>query len=472
MLAGGPVTLFALCWLQANAQVELGGRAEVRAGEMPVVVQTNGTPQYISQDILVASITPTLALSSRTSDNELRADYSSRFFWGVSDTAAPLRPLILQTLALTDLYRPSKRSTWRMELHAIYGEEDSIALAQLLPGQATLPTSMNIILVAGSADAAWRSTRLTTLSFRVAALHRQPLDNTTSGANTYVLSTQTNVVATPELNHALSRRSHLELSIPVGYYNSLINTLSPPKLVAPSEFVLASHYNSLANALAPTPLSDRLDALVVQPQIAWIDELSRWHRLHLAVGVSYADIIRHPTVVAGAASYPLPYPITPIVDASLDSLLLRTRSVVLRSALSAGVSWYLDPVLGTAVPRAPLAARIDAALGTSWNAGAYVNFSTDASRKPLAAAIPAGITVSQDGYPNERNGGFPDETVLTAGIPVRYTWARLAFVEFAARYTVRAPHLRVPDQYFHWGETEIWATLTLSTVSRLPLGPS
>jgi hypothetical protein len=445
MFAGGPVTLSVLCWLQANAQVEVGGRAEVRAGEMPVLVPANGT--YISQNILFAAITPTLALSSRTSDNELRASYSSRFLWGVSDTAAQIRPLILQTLTLTDVYRPSKRSTWRTDLHAIYGEEDSIALAQLLPGQATLPTSMNILSVAGSADAAWRGTRLTTLSFRVAALHRQPLDDTTSGANTFVLSTQTNVGAIPELKYTLSRRSHLELSIPVSYYNSVTNTSSP------------------------TTSSGPLDALVVQPQIAWIDELSRWHRLHLAVGVSYADIIRQPPLVGGAASYPR-YPITPIVNTSLDSLLLRTRSVVLRSTLSAGVGWYMDPVLGTGVPRAPLAARIDATLGTHWNAGAYVNFTTDASRRPLAAALPAGITVAQNGYPSERNGGFPDETILTAGIPVRYTWAQLLFVEFAARYTVRAPHLLVPDQYFHWGETEIWATLTLSTVSRLPLGPS
>ena len=133
MFAGGPVTLSVLCWLQANAQVEVGGRAEVRAGEMPVLVPANGT--YISQNILFAAITPTLALSSRTSDNELRASYSSRLLWGVSDTAAQIRPLILQTLTLTDVYRPSKRSTWRTDLHAIYGEEDSIALAQLLPAR-------------------------------------------------------------------------------------------------------------------------------------------------------------------------------------------------------------------------------------------------------------------------------------------------------------------------------------------------
>jgi hypothetical protein len=468
MFAGGPVILSVLCWLQANAQVEVGGRAELRAGEMPTLVQTSGTPQYGSQNILFAAITPTLALSSRSSDNELRAGYSARFLWGVSDTAAQIRPLILQTLTLADVYRPSKRSTWHTDLRAIYGEEDSIALAQLLPGQATLPTSMNIFSVAGSADAAWRSTHLTTLSFQVAALHRQPLDNTTSGTNTFVLSTQTNVGATPELNYSLSRRSHLELSVPVSYYNSVTNTPSRRKLVAPSELVLASYYNSLANTSSLTPSSGPLDALVVQPQIAWIDELSRWHRLHLAVGVSYADIIRQPPL---AAPYPS-YPITPIVNTSLDSLLLRTRSVVLRSTLSAGVGWYMDPVLGTGVPRAPLAARIDATLGTYWNAGAYVNFTTDASRRPLAAVIPAGITVPQNGYPNERNGGFPDETVLSAGIPVRYTWPQLLSVEFAARYTVRAPHLRVPDQYFQWGETEIWATLTLSTLSRLPLGPS
>jgi hypothetical protein len=370
VFASGPLALSALCWLQASAQVEAGSRVETRVGEIPIAVpvavpgQASGTTlHYSSEDVLIAAVTPTLALFSRTSDNELQASYSSRFLWSVSDAAAQVRPLILQTLTLNDLYRPSKRSTWHMELHAIYGEEDSIALAQLLPGQATLPTSMKILSARGSTNASWRSTRLTTLSFQIGALHRQPIETATSATNTISLTTQSTVSATPALLYTVSRRSHLELSMPVSYYNSTTNTSSSTNITTPS--------------------SGPLNAFVFQPQVAWIDELSRWHQLSLAGGVSYADIITKPTGVGApgttasyppyprqpapvgvrstAQSYPS-YPITPIVRTTLNSFLLKNRSVVLSSILSTGVSWYLDPVLGTGVPRALLDARIYATM--------------------------------------------------------------------------------------------------------------
>ena len=185
-----------------------------------------------------------------------------------------------------------------MELHAIYGEEDSIALAQLLPGQATLPTSMKILSARGSTNASWRSTRLTTLSFQIGALHRQPIETATSATNTISLTTQTTVSATPALLYTVSRRSHLELSMPVSYYNSTTNTSSSTNITTPS--------------------SGPLNAFVFQPQVAWIDELSRWHQLSLAGGVSYADIITSPLASAPLAPPHLtrPTPDSPLPSAS------------------------------------------------------------------------------------------------------------------------------------------------------------
>lgn len=446
MFASGPMALSALWLLQANAQIDVGARVESRVGEAPIL--SNGA----SQDLFVAAVTPACSLSWRTGENELRASYFPRFFWIVPGAADPIHPLILQTFLLSDAFQPTKRSTWRTNLQAVYGEEDSVALAQLLPNQATLPNAMKIFSAAGTVGTAWRASRLTTLSFQLSALHRRPLDDQTSTPGSQSLDTQTTLSAAPTLLYTLSRRSRMELSVPVSYYNSSTNGGTTTTLLATQNSVFVRPQVPLLSATTG-------NYLLVQPQVAWVDELSRWHQLRLAVGVSYADIVTQTTTNQST------FPVTPILRASLNSLLLKTRSIILRSALSAEVSWYLDPVLGTAVPRAPLGARIDATMGRHWSASAYVNFTTDATWRPLSPLTSTGAVVAG-------NGGYPDETVLTAGVPVRYTWSQLLFVEFSGRFTVRAPHLRVPDQYFHWGETEIWATLTLSAASRLSLGPS
>ena len=432
MLAGGPMALSVLFLAQANAYMEAGARLDTRAGEAPIGL--GGAPQ----GLWIGAITPSMGFMLRTDDSETRTSYAPRFLWSAPNPNDPMRPLILQTLVLSNTYRPTKRSQWQTSLRAIYGQEDSVALQQLLPGQATLPAMMNIFSGSAEATASWRSTRLTTLAFQITALHRRPLDTqsptstpatdtaTPSTSPSFMFRTQTTLHATPSVQYTTSRRSHLEFSVPVGYYASSAN--GGPASV--TKF------------------------LVVQPQIAWVDDLSRRSQLSLAAGISVADIIAHPATYQGSN------PITPIVRTSLDSILAKTRTFVLRSELSAQVSWYLDPVLGTAVPRAPFVASIDATMGRHWSARAFVSFTTDVSWSPLPCTPSS----------TARNGGCPDETLLAAGIPIRYTWAELFFVELAGRFTIRAPHLRVPAEDFHWGETEFWATLTLSAASRLSWG--
>jgi len=434
MLAGGPMALSVLFLAQANAYMEAGARLDTRAGETPIGL--GGA----SQGLWMGSITPSMGFMSRTGDSETRTSYAPRFLWSAPNPNDPIRPLILQTFVLTNTYQPTKRSQWQTSLRAVYGQEDSVALQQLLPGQATLPAMMNIFSGSAEATASWRSTRLTTLTFQFAALHRRPLEHqsssvtpgtdtaTPSSATPFVFPTQTTLRATPALQYTSSRRSHLEFSVPVGYYDSSANG-------------------------GPTSVTK---FLVVQPQIAWADDLSRRSQLSLAAGISVQDIIAHPATYQGSN------PITPIVRTSLRSILASAPTFVLRSELSAQVSWYLDPVLGTTVPRAPFIASIDATMGRHWSAGAFVNFTTDVSWSPLPCTPSS----------TARNGGCPDETVIVAGVPIRYTWAQLFFVELGGRFTIRAPHLRVPAEDFHWGETEIWATLTLSAASGFSWGSS
>ena len=429
MLASGPMALSVLFLAQANAYMEAGARLDTRAGETPY------GPGGASQGLWLGAITPSMGFMLRTGDSETRTSYAPRFLWSAPNPNDPMRPLILQTLVLTNTYRPSTRSQWQTSLRAIYGQEDSVALQQLLPGQATLPALMNIFSGSAEATASWRSTRLTTLACQLEALHRRPLEYQsasvtpeTSSATSFVFRTQTTLRATPSLRTVTSRRSSLEFSVPVAYYDSSANG-------------------------GPTSAAR---FLLVQPQVAWVDEWSRGSQLSVAAGLSWADIIVRPGTYQGSN------PITPIVRMSLRSIIARTHAFVLRSELSAQVSWYLDPVLGTAVARAPFVARVDAAIGRHWSAGAFVNFTTDVNWSPLPCAPSS----------TARNGGCPDETVVGAGIPIRYTWAQLFFVELGGRFSIRAPHFRVPAEDFHWGETEIWATLTLSAATRFSWGTS
>jgi hypothetical protein len=94
-------------------------------------------------------------------------------------------------------------------------------------------------------------------------------------------------------------------------------------------------------------------------------------------------------------------------------------------------------------------------LGPRWSAGAYFNFTTDLSSKPQIN--------------NTTPITYSDETMISAGIPIRYHWTPVSFLEFGGRFVTRAPHLSVPDSQFQWHQTEIWAYAAVSTLAPFPL---
>ena len=146
-------------------------------------------------------------------------------------------------------------------------------------------------------------------------------------------------------------------------------------------------------------------------------------------------------------------PFAPIGGLRLASLLHRSRDLNLRSDLSGVVSWYLDPVLGTGLPRGEGSARIEASWGRRWSAELNGTFMTNLTRHPLA--------------------GDPDETLVTARLPVRFQASRNCLLEAGARYSERAPHLLQTG--FAWRARESFVYLTLNVVDRVSLllaGPS
>ncbi len=85
-----------------------------------------------------------------------------------------------------------------------------------------------------------------------------------------------------------------------------------------------------------------------------------------------------------------------------------------------------------------------------WSVGARCAFSTDLSGRQSASAV---------------GGVSPDETFVSAEIPIHYRTSRHLIVEFGGRYTERAPYLGEPG--FAWHYREMWLFLNL-TASSIP----
>jgi hypothetical protein len=184
-----------------------------------------------------------------------------------------------------------------------------------------------------------------------------------------------------------------------------------------------------------------LNALSIQPQVGVRQELTRQHQLHLAVGFAYTVALRR-TDTPNLAWYPVP-----LLQIDLNSVLQRTRMAVVRSSIGVGTTAFIDPVFGVPVSRGLAQASVDAQVGP-WSVGVRCAFSTDLfGRLPTTGDIP------------------PDETFVTAEIPIHYRTSRHLIVEFGGRYTERAPYLGTPG--FAWHYREMWLFLNL-TASSIP----
>jgi hypothetical protein len=427
MFVSGPAILSALFLIQAAAQFEAGARIESRVGQAPSLTSSNQVvPPEQTQVMVVA--TPLLSLRWIDGIDDLHVDSATRILW----RPVPLfdsRPLFLETLGATHLRRPSRRSQLQLNVRASYGEQDYTSLQQQLPNQPSLPLALTMLMVDATAGASWRSSRRTTLTLQLGAMHSRSFD--TQGASsgttgTFALPTQTTVTVAPGMTYALARRSTLNALV------SIIDTDSQGISLASSQTGVSSQ-------------TGELNALSIQPQVGVRQALTRQHQLHLAVGFAYTVALRR-TDAPNLAWYPVP-----LLQLDLNSVLLRTRTAIVRSTLGAGTTAFVDPVLGVAVTRGLAQASVDAQLGP-WSVGARCAFSTDLfGRLPtIGGSTPGEI--------------LPDETFVTAEIPVRYRSSRHLIVELGGRYTERAPYLGAPG--FAWHYRELWLYLSMTTFSR------
>ncbi len=432
MFASGLTILSALFVLQAEVQFEAGTRIESSIGEAPTgttqVTSSSaaGSPVTTSvpaeQPQVVVAATPLLSLRWLDGVDDLRVESASRILWR-PEPLPDSRPLFLETLEATHTRHPSRRSRLRLNFLASYGEQDYTSLQQQLSNQPALPLATTMLMLDATGGASWRSSRRTTLDIQLGAMYRRAFDTSTlvngtagSSASTVpTLPTQYTLTAAPGLAFALTRRSSVDAVV------SVIDTDS-------QEVELASGQPG------------DLNVLLIQPQVGIREELTGRQQLHLAAGFSYAVTLRR-TDIANLTWYP-----APLLQIDLISVLQRTRTAVVRSTLGAGTTEFVDPVLGAVVSRGLAQAGVDAQLGL-WSVGARCAFATDLSR-----TLPTIGNV------------FPDETAVSAEIPVRYRTSRHLVVELGGRYTERAPHLGAPG--FAWHNRELWLYLNLTASSR------
>ena len=429
MLSGGAIVLSAVLLIQAQVGFEIGGRFETRVGQAPTGFAQNadGVTVPAEQGQVLLAATPALTLRYLSDVDDLRATSLTRTLW----RPQPLphaRPLFLETLELSEIGRPTRRTLWRFNLRGSYGEEDYTSLSQQFVSQPTLPAALTVLLVDANGEASWRATRRTDLTMQLLGIYRRTIDTQSAlnpSAGTVVsgpvFPTQTTISVAPGVRHLLSRRTTIEASLPV--MDSNVEGVSQPS----SEI-------------------GRLNVLSIQPQVGVRERLSPSHQLHVAAGLAYAVALRRSEQ---SQSWP---PILPLVQVDLTSYLRRTRDMQWRSTLGAATAAFTDPVLGVEVLRGMAQARLDADLGIHWGVGALVVFATDITG-PLQPVGTAGQPALA-----------PDETVLTAEIPFHYRWPNQFLVELGVRFAERAPHLRSPNFAWRSNERELWLLLSLSTL--------
>jgi len=168
MLSGGAIVLSAVLLIQAQVGFEIGGRFETRVGQAPTGFAQNadGVTVPAEQGQVLLAATPALTLRYLSDVDDLRATSLTRTLW----RPQPLphaRPLFLETLELSEIGRPTRRTLWRFNLRGSYGEEDYTSLSQQFVSQPTLPAALTVLLVDANGEASWRATRRTDLTMQL-----------------------------------------------------------------------------------------------------------------------------------------------------------------------------------------------------------------------------------------------------------------------------------------------------------------
>jgi len=314
------------------------------------------------------------------------------------------RPLFLNAFQVEHKGHRGVRLNWDLHLTSTAGEMDYAALSQALGQQAALPYTLKLFTADGNALVGWRLSRRWRLTTLVEVLRRQPLGTPPSGGLT--LPTETDETLEPQLEHTLSTRQSVQLQTKL------------------------THYNLTGDI--------RLEAIETELQLGWRYQLSRHHELQLAAGAAVATAQQRSDPSLRWTS------LSPLAEAVLVSSIPLTRTTSLRSRVGGKVVWYLDPILGVSLPQGQFDANMGIAIAPAWLVELDVRATTNISRDPL---------------PNS-----PIETMLSAGVPLRYIVQQNLFIEWGGRFSERGPHLTTPG--FSLRQREILGYLAVTATTQ------
>ena len=400
--------------LLANASVSGSVRMEVQAGEAPTSADPNPTL------FVAALVQPDVTLRLLTPTTETRVSEAPRLLLRRPKVTNLARPLFLNTLQAEHRGHRGQRLNWNLQLTSVVGEVDYVALSQVLGRQAALPDTLNLLTVDANAWVGWRFSRRLELGAEAGVLRRQPLGGSSSEASPPLGSSSSN--ASPSLGLTLPTETAERVAPRLEY------TLSS-RQVAQLRVQLTNY--RMTGAV-------RLWAMAAELRLGWNYKLTRNHELQLAAGATVAT-------VEDRSDPTRPWtPFSPLAGIALVTSKPLSQVAWLRSRASGEVAWYLDPVLGVSLPRGQVNADVALEIGPVWLLALNLMAATNVSRQPIS--------------------GFPIETVVSAGAPLRYRAGRHWLAELGGRYSERGPHLATPN--FSLGQRELLGYLALTAMTK------
>lgn len=404
--------LVALVALSGDLRVQGDATSESRAGETPILA---GQP---SQAFVAEVLTPLVALTYRDAGVIFEVSYAPRIYWADPNPLGRLAPLLLHTVNLTLDDQMTPRFRLLAAATGSVGEADYTTLTQILGTvQGALPPVQDLASVTGRA------------SIRGDLAERWKLELGAGGLYWKWLQAPPNLPPQTILWQASAAEDA-----------TLLYRVTP------------RHDLGFGVAFAQARYSFGLDVLTIGPTATWKVRLTPSDDLRLMLGLAY---VRTDGPMP-AGTMPLLGPsgqaVSPVGAFEFLSRVARADEVWFSALAKGGVDFYVDPVIGTAVPRASIEAGIAAAKVPDWLATLRGGFATPIRTTPFV--VPAGVVA-------------PDETAFAVTLSLRKRFSMNFFGEVGVRWADRGPALVTPDFHFHQRQLYLYVEL-IGTTRQVP----
>lgn len=415
---GSPETSGAPAFVPGIFALQGSVASELRAGEAPVL------PGSESQSFVAEILVPRVALELRNPGLVFSAWYAPRITWEDPNPSSTSGPLILHTFALTFDGALSRNVAVTASAVGSIGEPDYTTLAQALGTgavQQALPKVVKLASASAQARAVAKLSKRWGVSLSGQVSHWQWLDVLLTPVIAATVTGQTSVSAEPAAGFLLTPRDALGLGTAVG--------------------LISYTYGTGA-------LTSGSGAFTASPGTTWRRRLNRTSDLNVRLGLTYVHTLGLPppgaVPLVGVGKTEA---VSPIGSADVIVRLARRDETMFLAQASAGVDYYLDPILGVAVPRAVTTAELSAVSVPSWTTSLRGDFATALQDVPAVATQPP-----------------PDETAISVTLSVRRRVTENLYAEVGGRWANRGPTLDTPE--FHFDQRQLWAYLSLTATTR------